>query len=1760
MPDDRRSIGVRVRPNSHDFIRQLRQDLASKKYTFYVDVGAKTHTATTDVRAWAAGPLQKIHAAVPVRANTARATAEMADWRRRQAGLRVTVPVHADTSAARREIEALQAMARDITVRVKADTDRARSAVSRGGGGGGARRSSVDKEFAEGLAAGTKKALERLGEVETKVKEVRKEAEKPIKTKVELEIEDLERQLAAQQIIAKSRKLKVPVEYDPTDLKGMKLQLDKLRLQERANKLKLEVEVQGDSLVKAKRAMDAFSKQFGNFSLIRSLDFGPLNLGKPTGLVGTLSTLTLLAGAVPGAVLGVTALADAMTRLAGAAALLPGLIGAVGASMATLTVGTKGISDAFDAMFAMWDEGASQQGKAATRMVAAQNNYKNAVVDETRAQERVADARRQALGELRGLNNELRGGVLNEAQALLDLQKARDRYAQGDFENNTDRLQSLLDIQKAELAVSNTREDNISLQQKATDAQAKGVEGSDLVRDALDAQRRAADGVTQALEALNAGGAGATTAAQKFQDQLSQLSPNAQDFVMTIAGMKDQLYEFRNSIQDTIFQGAGPAFANMFDNLLPVIQPGMQSIAQGLNQNLLQVFDTLQSPDGKSIIERILGGTAEAQKALSGLIDPLIRGFGTLTAAGAEHMPQLVELMTRFADRFATFIEKADRSGALDEFLDKGITALSDMVDIGVNLIKIVNDLSTAFGGNILTDIKELTARWHEFLSSEEGQEKLKAFIQEAKDLWADWKPVLEELPELFEAVSQAARRILGFLLPVLGNFLSILNKIPGALETVATVIIGAKVLGSFVTLGRTIGTIVSALTSLPGLINKIPGVNVPGLPGATPGGGGKPGTPPKPSAAPKAPIAGPGGPLVVAALGFEVFNAIRGALDEKEKLNLYLEARGKAQTDEDRQAADDAYFSTRIPPSTRGGGGRLGRGGRDDRKTALVDLAEQGRLPGVEYRDGKLFDTATNRELPGLIGGGFTNWPVQRGNLAMLHGKEYVQPAPTVEHYGVDAMKAVHDKRAVISYDTGGPIIDSGDGGMMPMANPNYGRDRRPPWWGEWSSPYPDDTGRTHYNPMPWGPNIPGSIGGGLGPWNSPFWKPGQRRKRKSIRPYFRGGFVPSFQGGGPNDPEDPRYYGTEHLSSGQAAPQPSGQGSILSALQTGLQSGTRVLSSTLQQGVQQASGAVSGAPGDAAVSPFGVTGAVPGPAAPGMAPTPGTPGFTTGSPLGDSFLGSLGIPGMGGGQNTGPGWGESGPPVGLGGGEDGFDIRNFGIGPGPPGSGPSDWLRFTGETLGEFGSGFVTTFAQGLLDFAGLGGIMQNFAPAGQLAEHFTGSGKDSKAQGPGAALTNEQVMALLGVEGQIAENPAYPGIPNLPDVFDPSTGSAVGKGSSKTGSEAGLQWKTIQGMRYIESVAPWVKTIGGFRPDELKWHPSGLALDVMIPGAGGLNDPTPSAGKAQGDQLKAKLLAHKEQLGIDYILWQEQDHYNHLHVNFKPSGYPPGSPKGQSSPKTASPDQPGGNPPAGFTVPSFAPGGYNIPTGMVVPPIPPPRPPDVLHKQTPVTPTPKPPVAPKMTPPAITPPTPPSVPHAPGGPPGPPPPGPARAPIGAPDRPATGVGPGETGSHLHPAAQKGITSGFATAGALAQQAVSMGMMAATMGASGAAGGMGGMGGGGAGGISISGMFQQAGKIVTDIANVGASFLVGNITGGTTENPYGVTQRGNVPSGGTKVVNASQNHYGDIQTSNLDEYFKLVDRRNAQKAQSGLGRWGHV
>jgi len=112
-----------------------------------------------------------------------------------------------------------------------------------------------------------------------------------------------------------------------------------------------------------------------------------------------------------------------------------------------------------------------------------------------------------------------------------------------------------------------------------------------------------------------------------------------------------------------------------------------------------------------------------------------------------------------------------------------------------------------------------------------------------------------------------------------------------------------------------------------------------------------------------------------------------------------------------------------------------------------------------------------------------------------------------------------------------------------------------------------------------------------------------------------------------------------------------------------------------------------------------------------------------------------------------------------------------------------------------------------------------------------------------------------------------------------------------------ERGLQVRTILTARSISAVFPEINQIGGVRQDALRWHPDGLALDVMIP------NPTSEAGIALGNAIVAYVLQNAVRFGMQDAIWRGVyytphgahasglGHFDHVHVTTTGGGYPSG-----------------------------------------------------------------------------------------------------------------------------------------------------------------------------------------------------------------------------------------------------------------------------
>lgn len=106
-----------------------------------------------------------------------------------------------------------------------------------------------------------------------------------------------------------------------------------------------------------------------------------------------------------------------------------------------------------------------------------------------------------------------------------------------------------------------------------------------------------------------------------------------------------------------------------------------------------------------------------------------------------------------------------------------------------------------------------------------------------------------------------------------------------------------------------------------------------------------------------------------------------------------------------------------------------------------------------------------------------------------------------------------------------------------------------------------------------------------------------------------------------------------------------------------------------------------------------------------------------------------------------------------------------------------------------------------------------------------------------------------------------------------------------------EAGLQPNTVLAARAVSQRFPQIAEIGGVRPDSKPWHPSGLAIDIMIP-----NAESPE-GIALGDEIMAFAMANAGRFGLQDVIWRGTyytpsgpagsgyGHYDHVHITTTP-----------------------------------------------------------------------------------------------------------------------------------------------------------------------------------------------------------------------------------------------------------------------------------
>ncbi|MFG3715805.1 hypothetical protein [Micromonospora sp. NPDC047730] len=233
-------------------------------------------------------------------------------------------------------------------------------------------------------------------------------------------------------------------------------------------------------------------------------------------------------------------------------------------------------------------------------------------------------------------------------------------------------------------------------------------------------------------------------------ETLKKLAPNARKFVKAFAGLRKPLSDLRRAVQDKLFAGLDNTLKSLAKSWLPALKPMLGDLATRFNRFAKTIAEALGKPDFIRNIREAMIGFGFFLDRIGEATGPLIKTFGQLAKAAGPFLASLGDNLARALEKFSAWVDKAEKSGALNDFFTNAAKALRDIWDIGGLVIGIAGELidtffpsskkaSDTFLGGVkywLGEIKAWLADPANKQKIQEFMDKLGEFINKAVTEW----------------------------------------------------------------------------------------------------------------------------------------------------------------------------------------------------------------------------------------------------------------------------------------------------------------------------------------------------------------------------------------------------------------------------------------------------------------------------------------------------------------------------------------------------------------------------------------------------------------------------------------------------------------------------------------------------------------------------------------------------------------------------------------------------------------------------------------------------------------------------------------------------------------------------------------------------------------------------------------------------------------------------------------------------------------
>ncbi|MGK9270500.1 hypothetical protein KXR83_05805 [Williamsia muralis] len=223
--------------------------------------------------------------------------------------------------------------------------------------------------------------------------------------------------------------------------------------------------------------------------------------------------------------------------------------------------------------------------------------------------------------------------------------------------------------------------------------------------------------------------------AEEFYKALAKLSPQAQDFVLSIRGVVGAWKEMgaQTAVQDALFAGLGAKITHLGDIALPAVRDSMLTVADGFNEGAASALNFLTSVQGAGMLEQWLTASANMGANLGSAIGNLVPGLLAVGTTASEVFSPMTDGMAGAARGMSDWLIKARESGELAETIRGAVDTAKQfgavLADIG-GIISGVFSAAQAGSGSVLGSLGNTISLVNDWVNSFTGQEALTSFFQ----------------------------------------------------------------------------------------------------------------------------------------------------------------------------------------------------------------------------------------------------------------------------------------------------------------------------------------------------------------------------------------------------------------------------------------------------------------------------------------------------------------------------------------------------------------------------------------------------------------------------------------------------------------------------------------------------------------------------------------------------------------------------------------------------------------------------------------------------------------------------------------------------------------------------------------------------------------------------------------------------------------------------------------------------------------------